>query len=134
MKLAEIAHLLRSTLLSALAGVGLLAIFMWVDATLSGNTSSGLFLGVLLVYAFFILMGILCVGVPAHLLLKKFNFQTLLPYALVGIIPPILVVITGKPFGDDGIWTETMNALLAGAFGFACATTFWYAEVKAKRL
>jgi len=124
--------MITSILKSASAGIIFLAIVMSVEFVGSADSASGLFVSVLLVYGACILVGIIAVGVPFHLIFKWLKLRSVYSYALAGLVPPILISLLFKPFGEDSATDLLVQSAIAGAIGFICAYTFWRSEVASK--
>ncbi|WP_417542446.1 hypothetical protein [Methylophaga thalassica] len=114
------------------AGIVVLALVMLPEFIGADSSASGLFFAILGVYSACIAIGVVIVGVPVHYLLKKVGASSPIGYALVGLIPPVLFSWVAKPFGQDSTPDLIIQSIAAGVIGLACASAFWYFEVRCK--
>ena len=87
-------------------------------------------LTLLLVYGFFVIGGLVLVGLPVHFLFQKFSIRTAFPYCIIGMSFPIGIVLYFQPYGSDPLPQLAGQAILSGVVGCVCAYTFWLEAVK----
>jgi len=75
-------------------------------------------------------IGILVIGVPLHIILKRHKVRSVLPYILIGFSTAFGFVFLLKPFGNDRLIDLFQQASIIGAIGSISASVFWYVTVK----
>jgi len=78
----------------------------------------------------FLLLFILLWGLPAHYLMAKFNKTGWLWYGSAGILPFSFFIFLAEPYGNDGLYFMTLQAIGLGAFGILCSSVFWFFVVR----
>jgi len=71
------------------------------------------------------MIGVVCVGLPTHFILRRLGKAYSFNYAIVGFAIPAIATAIVHPFGEDGVQTIAMQSFFLGFFGALIALVFW---------
>jgi len=116
-----------STLATTAAIAGLILILFLLS---EDKTGAGIGIAIIMAYGISAFIGLITVGLPAHLVLSRYSSHSIGPYLLIGAVIPIAVIFIVRPFGNDPLQHLLVQSAISGGLGIICAAVFWYFAAK----